>query len=165
MLSKETKNKRKAERVLHNGRWVAPTNKHGTTYGYDSLYCRCEPCTNAIRQKNTKRRRDLRSQRIEIDGRLIAPVPTEMHGKPATYANHSCRCEACTIAYKENYDAPRKIRYRAEREVVNGRLVAVKLPPEKHGKYSTYSHHGCRCSPCIRASKMAPTRWARRKAQ
>lgn len=39
----------------------------------------------------------------------------------------------------------------ALRVLVNGRMVAAHLPPESHGRESTYGNHGCQCPPCTAA--------------
>lgn len=38
------------------------------------------------------------ARRVEIDGRLVAPLPPERHGLQASYTNWGCRCEDCTRA-------------------------------------------------------------------
>lgn len=42
------------------------------------------------------------------------PVSGVEHGKPGTYGNHGCRCDACRAA-KHEYD---QVRYQANREAV-----------------------------------------------
>ena len=48
--------------------------KHGTTNTYDKYKCRCEPCKNAVSQRNFKRKRNMRRLSIEP---LIASLPPE----------------------------------------------------------------------------------------
>jgi hypothetical protein len=55
-------------------------------------------------------RRERLAARVLIDGRLVAPLPPNHHGKHATYANHGCRCEPCGEANR-NYCRQWKARY------------------------------------------------------
>lgn len=55
----------------------------------------------ADRQRRAKIRQQRRNQRTLIDGRLVAPLPTEFHGKTGTYNNHACRCQPCTDANRQ----------------------------------------------------------------
>lgn len=41
------KQRRMAERVLIDGRWVHPDAPHGSASGYDHWWCRCVPCSQA----------------------------------------------------------------------------------------------------------------------
>jgi len=58
------------------------------------------------------------ARRVEVDGRLVAPLPEERHGQLGSYLNHGCRCESCTEAnsnrwreYYQTYLArPRQLR-------------------------------------------------------
>lgn len=70
------------------------------------------------------------------------------HGGTGSRYEQGCRCDVCTDAHRTRV---RKRRYaRMEnREVVDGRLVAVDAP--SHGKASTYKNWGCRCAPCTDA--------------
>lgn len=45
----------------------------------------------AYRQRNLARR-------IRVNGRWIAPLPPDEHGKPGTYHNHGCQCDLCRKA-------------------------------------------------------------------
>lgn len=55
------------------------------------------------------------------------------------YSHHKCRCDVCKAA-----NAARCDRRRRQRD-------PSKLPPEKHGKKSTYSNWNCRCTECTQA--------------
>lgn len=69
---------------------------HGTVSRYNTG-CRCGLCTRANSSRATTNRKLRLARRIEIDGRLTAPLPPERHGVWSTYTNHGCRCEACTV--------------------------------------------------------------------
>jgi hypothetical protein len=77
------------------------------------------------------------------------------HGGSGRRYQDGCRCQLCTKANRD-----RNNRRRAEREaartLVNGRLTAP-LPPGRHGRASTYSNHGCRCEPCLKAFLQQPS--------
>jgi hypothetical protein len=62
------------------------------------------------------------------------------HGRPASYTNHACRCDACTAAHR----AARK-----------KWLVSLKDRPQDvpHGTVSGYRNWGCRCAPCTAARR------------
>jgi hypothetical protein len=116
-------------RTLINGRLVAPlpAERHGSTSAYANHGCRCEPCVAAInaysrdyhsslpkpyqqRQRATAQQRRL-DRRTLIDGRLVAPLPTERHGEMSAYTDHGCRCEPCVeanSAYSRDYQAGRR---------------------------------------------------------
>lgn len=84
-----------------------------------------------------------------MDGRLVTPVPEEMHGRNSTYTNWSCRCLSCLIAANEHAYAMWQQRL-DRRTKVDGVLYA---PDAKvHGVYSTYVNWGCRCQPCTVAN-------------
>lgn len=85
---------------------------------------------------------------------------TNYHGTTNGYTNHRCRCAPCRGAWA-TYIARRKAERYALRVRVDGVLTAAHLPPEKHGKESTYTNHGCGCLPCL-AAHTAATR-ARRE--
>lgn len=38
------------------------------------------------------------ARRITVNGRLVAPVPVEQHGRLHTYQHHGCRCDLCASA-------------------------------------------------------------------
>jgi hypothetical protein len=48
-------------------------------------------------QRDTARRRAL-ARRVFVNGRWIAPIPTEKHGLPSTYTYFGCRCDECRPA-------------------------------------------------------------------
>jgi hypothetical protein len=49
--------RRMAERVLIEGRWVHPGAPHGTSSGYDHWWCRCVPCAAARAVRAAAQRR------------------------------------------------------------------------------------------------------------
>lgn len=75
--------------------------KHGAA-AYRGGYCRCDVCTEDHRQRHATERARRRAARVLIDGRLVAPVPAEMHGRASTYANHGCHCDPCRAAGSES---------------------------------------------------------------
>lgn len=52
----------------------------------------------ANRVDNAARRRDRRALRIQQDGRWVAPLPPQFHGRVVTYQEWACRCIPCTEA-------------------------------------------------------------------
>lgn len=74
------------------------------------------------------------------------------HGASA-YRNGTCRCEECREGNRTRAHQEMLARY-AKRVDINGRLTAP-LPPEKHGRRSTYTNWGCRCLECC-AAKATP---------
>jgi len=66
----------------------------------------------------------------------------------STYAYRRCRCDVCKAAHRERVGTRRDQR-RAERVLVDGRMVAVRAA--RHGNQSTYSNWFCRCRPCTDA--------------
>lgn len=87
--------------------------EHGLS-GYINGYCRCDVCTEANRLRHKEYREQRRALRVLVDGQLIAPLPSESHGKPATYSNHSCRCRECVRAWNERCVSVSR-RYRQKR--------------------------------------------------
>lgn len=55
------------------------------------------------------------------------------------YSHHGCRCDVCKRANSERCDKRRRQR------------DPSKLPPEAHGKKSSYSNWNCRCEACTDA--------------
>lgn len=77
-----------------------------------------ERAGNRVRAARMRERR--KKTRILVHGRLVAPVPPELHGKRPTYINYSCRCVRCTrvsTRYASDYEAKRR---RREMEETNG---------------------------------------------
>lgn len=86
------------------------------------------------------------------------------HGTLSGYTYHRCRCEGCAAAMREyGRRRPRRpvgkaeaaakkrrqvVKRRAERQLIDGRLVHPRAP---HGKYTGYSNWTCRCGPCAEA--------------
>lgn len=65
------------------------------------------------------------------------------------YSHHGCRCEICKAANARRCDRRRKQR------------DPSLLPPDKHGKKSTYANWNCRCTECTKAwSEYQNTRYA-----
>jgi hypothetical protein len=74
---------------------------------------------------------------------------TEQH-RPSGYDYAlGCRCDTCTAANTRR-TVRRQHERRAERQLINGRLVAP-VPPHRHGLVSTYVNWACRCEPCTQA--------------
>lgn len=71
---------------------------HGNPHTYTNHACRCEACVEAHRALIREQRRRRFELRVEVNGRLIAPVEEERHGKVSTYQNWGCRCELCVDA-------------------------------------------------------------------
>jgi hypothetical protein len=103
---------------------------------------------HGVSASKAKKRAEHLKNRQEIDGRLTAV--DRPHGLPGTYTNYGCRCEQCTTAHSA-YLKEQRIRRHEQREVVDGRLVAVHA--RKHGTPSTYFNHGCRCEECCAARR------------
>jgi hypothetical protein len=63
------------------------------------------------------------------------------HGTPSRY-NAGCSCDTCLKGHRERMTA------------IRARLHATPLPPDdpRHGKPSTYSNWGCRCTRCTAAN-------------
>lgn len=76
-------------------------------------------------------------------------VPEREHGKLHTY-RCGCGCDECRRVARERVTAYRMARF-ALRVEVGGRLVAMHLPADAHGRASTYSNHGCQCGDCTAA--------------
>ena len=68
----------------------------------------------------------------------------------STYTNHGCRCLVCREA-NSSAVANWRARRATERVLIDGRLTAP-VPPDMHGKASTYRNHACRCVPCKNAN-------------
>jgi len=112
--------------------------------------CWCDSCTakrEKIRGRVRKYRKGRLDSRIVVDGRLVAPVPPEKHGRASTYTNWGCRCQPCTEAQTSTFEATRRERFK-RRQLVNGRLVAT--GNVQHGLATTYVNWGCRCPDCCR---------------
>lgn len=93
---------RHAERVMHNGRWLAPNaHDHGRSSTYSNWGCRCDPCTDAHRDFMQAKREERMKDRVEIDGRMTS-VAAPRHAAASTYTNWGCRCIPCLTAYREN---------------------------------------------------------------
>lgn len=82
---------------------------HGLPWIYDHG-CRCQPCRDAKARYYRSLVRKRMARRELIDGRLVAPVPAERHGKSVTYRNHGCRCVPCTVANRDAMTALRERR-------------------------------------------------------
>jgi len=142
MSTAQARARRRAERVLTNGRLVHPQAPHGTTAGYVTWTCRCVPCTAA----NTDYLRRLRSS--DLTRPIRVPIP---HGTVTGYTYHRCRCAPCAEA-SAAANRDRDLRRMAERVVVDGRLVHPDAP---HGTMTGHRRFGCRCEHCARAEVRA----------
>lgn len=60
-------------------------------------------------------------------------------------------CPQCRKTHSQRA-AQWRARQRQRRKLVDGRLVALHLPPDKHGLASTYTNYGCQCPPCTTAN-------------
>lgn len=83
--------------ATHYARTVRGFRKHGAS-AYGSGSCKCDTCTEAHRQRHVVERARRRAARVLIDGRLVAPIAAELHGRASTYANHGCHCDPCREA-------------------------------------------------------------------
>jgi len=105
-------------------------------------------------QHDRQRRRRVYERRVvdPVTERLVAAVPSHVHGKSSTYRKWGCRCEPCTNANTTATRSDRAARF-ALRVVdrTTGRLVAP-VPASQHGRPGTYKEHGCRCEPCTHAA-------------
>lgn len=90
--------------------WVANAPKHdASTYG--NRACRCDTCRTAHREYMRGARLRRMARRVLVDGRLLAPLPPDRHGRDTTYTNWRCQCEPCLRAH---LDAGRANRQRRE---------------------------------------------------
>jgi hypothetical protein len=71
-------------------------NQTGTGYAYYG--CRCVDCRAVHRRRQGRSRHQRMDARVLVDGRLVAPLPPDRHGKVGTYRYHGCRCVPCTVA-------------------------------------------------------------------
>lgn len=67
------------------------------------------------------------------------PAPLMVHGSPAMYQRHGCRCDQCRTAHNRRKYQMR--RYRGLRLQQDPTLAP-------HGSASTYTNWGCRCDEC-----------------
>jgi hypothetical protein len=93
-------------------------------------------------RKLTQRHQRYRARTLGADGRLVSP--RGMHGRHATYRNHGCRCEPCSVAHRAEVARARARRH--QRTADNGGIA----PTDTHGA-STYSNWRCRCLTCLAA--------------
>jgi hypothetical protein len=71
--------------------------KHGWS-AYRNGVCKCGICRKGHADAQNKNTAKWRASRVEIDGRLVAPLPPERHGSWSTYANYGCQCDPCREA-------------------------------------------------------------------
>jgi hypothetical protein len=76
------------------------------------------------------------------------------HGTWSAYVLDRCRCDTCRIPWNENHKAARWRRAARRTLDPDGRLCAP-VPPEKHGRTSTYNGWMCRCRKCTDAATLA----------
>jgi len=74
------------------------TGGHAGTPGRYRAGCRCDRCREAQRRRCAVEKAARLALREEVDGRLVAPVPAELHGRLSTYNNRGCRCDPCRAA-------------------------------------------------------------------
>jgi hypothetical protein len=72
--------------------------RHGTRSMYDDG-CGCQICCDANAEYARRLRERLR----------IRPIPEGAHGKPSTYRNWSCRCDACRQAWSQYLAERRRV--------------------------------------------------------
>lgn len=72
--------------------------------------CRCDTCKTVSAAWRQQRGDDRKKQRVLFGGQLIAPLPTELHGRMSTYTNWFCRCRDCVAASSAYRRAHRKAR-------------------------------------------------------
>lgn len=109
--ARNRKARRRAERVLVNGRLIHPRATHGVRTSYTNWACRCVPCTDAWRQATNVRRLARRASRVpDANGFLIVTAPVQ-HGRPSTYHNWGCQCRPCmdAAAVARNPAAARRV--------------------------------------------------------
>jgi hypothetical protein len=91
-------------------------------------------------------RQERYARRQLVDGRLVAPVSPEHHGKRWTY-----RCPACSAVSRSESRSKRAALF-AERVLWH--------PRAPHGTPAGYVHYGCRCPPCTTANTVDSARRA-----
>lgn len=74
------------------------------------------------------------------------------HGTVTEYRN-GCRCTPCTVEHGEAVNRQREDRQK--------RLKS--LPRKAHGKVSTYTNWGCRCTKCVKATAKYQLEYRERK--
>lgn len=99
----------------------------------------------------TRRRVANRQLAARLDSARAEWIARQEHGTPRTY-KRGCRCDLCRAANKQ-----RVLAWRAE-------SYAKAIPPNAHGRASTYSNWGCRCAECTRAHSARCAEYARRRA-
>jgi hypothetical protein len=133
-------------------------------------------------------RQERYARRQLVDGRLVAPVSPEHHGKRWTYAHHGCRCPICTDAHAARQKrargpgSPAQFTHgtlygyesgcrcpacsavsRSESRSKRAALFAERVlwhPRAPHGTPAGYVHYGCRCAPCTTANTVDSARRA-----
>ena len=121
---------------------LGPRRTHGL-HGTYAVGCRCAPCTAA----HTKAAQDER-RRLGVPARQ----PPE-HGVSLTLLHRGCRCADCVAlgrwANRQRWQA-------RKRAIASG---ALKPPPYRHGRVSTYTSFGCRCPLCTKAQSVNQAKW------
>lgn len=104
--------RKRHRRSLVGGRWVAtnlPVSWHGDAVAAVLYECECAPCCAASGDQEyadrmvVKARKTVRSQkrwarrasRMWVNGRWVAPLTVEHHGRPVAYRDWACECERC----------------------------------------------------------------------
>lgn len=62
------------------------------------------------------------AERVEIGGRLVAPLPDEQHGSESTYNNWCCRCVRCSVAARE----ASRVRRERSKQMAAARLARIR---------------------------------------
>lgn len=94
----------------------------------------------------------VRFRSVKRDDVWVPQCPKVDKHDYATYRNHSCRCEECTLANSA---------YQAERRAERRAMVAAGDPSVPHGKKSTHLNWGCSCRRCVKAHEKATKARAR----
>lgn len=119
---------------------MTPILPAGYTHGTSRAYRHCRPVCDPCRAANTL------AQRARRERRLAAPIPEDVHGKPATYSDRKCRCRRCKVAYRAGAET------RTARPKPTPADIAD-IPGEDHGTLRGYNRWKCKCELCVRAGK------------
>jgi hypothetical protein len=126
--------------------WVAVDARKHDSSTYGNQGCRCGVCRASHNAYVRRARLRRAARRVLVDGRLVAPVPAERHGRPSTYVNWRCQCLPCLKAHNvETCDGQRRPATATTQGERGGMRTSTAFT---HGLNSGYSHYGCRCGPC-----------------
>lgn len=74
------------------------------------------------------------------------------HGRYSTYANHRCRCELCTIAWRDHCRVYQRRKYGHLPQEIRNAIRALEASAH-HGTEGTYKR--CKCDDCRKAANEA----------